>query len=112
MPSCQPAGRLVTATLITSRDTGKGTPADGQAHGGYRTGQATITIVETRSIAVNGMSCDHCASAVRAELGKLHGVTGIDVDVSAGKVRISAEHVPGDAVLREAIEEAGYEFAG
>jgi copper chaperone len=71
-----------------------------------------IAVVETRSIVVTGMSCDHCATAVRAELGKLPGVTGVEVDVPAGKVRVTAERVPGDAALREAIEEAGYEFAG
>jgi len=32
--------------------------------------------------------------------------------VTAGKVQITGEQVPGDAALREAIEEAGYEFAG
>jgi len=32
--------------------------------------------------------------------------------VAAGKVRITAEQVPGDTALREAVEEAGYEFAG
>ncbi len=58
------------------------------------------------------MSCDHCANAIRAEIGKLPGVTDVDVDVSAGKVRITAEQLPGDAALREAVEEAGYEFAG
>jgi copper chaperone len=71
-----------------------------------------IPVVETRSIAVAGMSCDHCARAVRAEVGKLPGVTAVDVDVAAGKVQITGEQVPGDAALREAIEEAGYEFAG
>ena len=68
--------------------------------------------VETRSISVTGMSCDHCARAVRAEVGKLAGVADVDVDVAAGQVRITAEPLPGDAALREAIEEAGYEFAG
>ena len=58
------------------------------------------------------MSCDHCASAVRAEIGKLPGVTEVDVDVAAGKIRITAGQVPGDTVLRSAVEEAGYEFAG
>ena len=58
------------------------------------------------------MSCDHCANAIRAEIGKLPGVTEVDVDVAAGQVRITAEQVPGDIVLREAVEEAGYEFAG
>jgi copper chaperone len=68
--------------------------------------------VSTRSIAVAGMTCDHCASAVRAEIGKLPGVTGVDVDVDAGTVAITGEPLPGDASLREAVEEAGYEFAG
>ena len=68
--------------------------------------------VSTRSIAVVGMTCDHCASAVRAEIGKLPGVTGVDVDVAAGTVRVTGDPVPGDAPLREAVEEAGYEFVG
>ena len=57
------------------------------------------------------MSCEHCANAVRAEVGKLPGVTEVDVDVAAGTVWISAESMPGDTALREAIEEAGYRFA-
>ncbi len=71
-----------------------------------------IAVVESRSIVVTGMSCEHCANAVRAEVGRLPGVTEVDVDVAAGRVRITAEQLPGDAALREAIEEAGYEFAG
>ncbi|MFY9933840.1 MAG: cation transporter [Streptosporangiaceae bacterium] len=68
--------------------------------------------METRSIVVTGMSCDHCARAVRAEVGALAGVTGVDVDVTGGTVRVSGEPLPGDAALREAISEAGYEVAG
>ena len=71
-----------------------------------------MRLVETRSISVTGMSCDHCARAVRAEVGRLAGVADVDVDVAAGRVRITAEPLPDDAALREAIEEAGYEFAG
>ena len=71
-----------------------------------------IAVVESRSIVVTGMSCEHCANAVRAEVGQLAGVTEVDVDVAAGRVRITGEQLPGDAALREAIEEAGYEFAG
>jgi copper chaperone len=58
------------------------------------------------------MSCEHCATAVRAELGKLPGVAGVEVDVAAGSVRISGSPLPGDTALREAVEEAGYEFVG
>jgi copper chaperone CopZ len=68
--------------------------------------------VSTRSIAVAGITCDHCASAVRAEISKLPGVINVDVDVAAGTVRITGDPLPGDTPLREAIEEAGYELAG
>jgi copper chaperone CopZ len=68
--------------------------------------------VETRSVVVTGMSCEHCATAVRAEIGKLPGVSEVVVDVTAGTVRISGDELPGDAALREAVEEAGYELAG
>jgi copper chaperone len=68
--------------------------------------------VETRSLVVTGMSCEHCATAVRAEIGKLDGVTGVDVDVAAGTVRITGSPMPGDAALRAAVEEAGYELVG
>ncbi len=68
--------------------------------------------METRSVVVTGMSCEHCATAIRAEVGKLPGVSEVDVDVAAGTVRISGDPLPGDASLREAVEEAGYELAG
>jgi copper chaperone len=68
--------------------------------------------MEVRSIVVTGMSCDHCANAVRAEIGKLPGVAEVDVDVAAGTVLISAGPMPDDGALRGAVEEAGYEFAG
>ena len=71
-----------------------------------------MTGMSTRSIAVTGMTCDHCATAVRAEISKLPGVTGVGVDVAAGTVRVTGDPLPADAPLREAIEEAGYELAG
>ena len=67
--------------------------------------------MDTLSILVSGMTCDHCASAVRAEVGRLPGVTGVHVDVATGKVLITGDPLPGGAALREAISEAGYELA-
>ena len=58
------------------------------------------------------MTCGHCASAIRAEISKLPGITSVDVDVPAGTVRITGDSLPGDDLLREAVDEAGYEFAG
>jgi copper chaperone len=66
--------------------------------------------VQSRSVTVTGMSCEHCTRAIRAEIGQLPGVTQVDVDVAAGTVRISGEQLPGDAALRQAVAEAGYEL--
>lgn len=63
-------------------------------------------------VKVSGMSCEHCAKAVRTEIGSLPGVTGVDVDLGSGQVRITAEPVPDEAALRAAVDAAGYEMAG
>jgi copper chaperone len=68
--------------------------------------------METRVILVTGMSCDHCAQTVQAEVGKLAGVTAVEADVATGKVQITADQFPGDADVRAAIGEAGYAIAG
>ena len=62
-------------------------------------------------IKVTGMSCEHCATAVRTEISSLPGVTEVDVDVASGEVKIVAEPVPDDAALQAAIDAAGYELA-
>jgi copper chaperone CopZ len=68
--------------------------------------------VDTLEILVTGMTCDHCARAVREEVGALPGVSAVDVDVAAGKVVITGSPLPGPAALGEAIAEAGYALAG
>jgi copper chaperone len=68
--------------------------------------------VDTLQILVRGMTCDHCARAVRDEVGALPGVTAVDVDVAGGKVAITGAPLPGRDALRSAIAEAGYELAG
>ena len=65
--------------------------------------------VETLNLTVSGMSCEHCATAIRGEVGKLPGVTGVDVDVTGGTVTVSGEPLPAANNLRAAVEEAGYE---
>jgi copper chaperone len=71
-----------------------------------------MVIVSIRFFTVTGMTCDHCASAVQAEISKLPGITEVSVDVATGTVRITGDPLPGGAPLREAVEEAGYEYAG
>ena len=62
-----------------------------------------------KTYTVKGMTCDHCAGSVTAEVTKIAGVTDVSVDVSAGRLTvISDEPVSAEAVT-EAVEEAGYE---
>ena len=61
-------------------------------------------------IAVTGMTCSHCANAVRAEICQLPGVSAVAVDVEAGKVTITADPEPEPSSLRAAVEAAGYEL--
>ena len=63
------------------------------------------------TITVTGMTCDHCTRAVRDELGQLHGVQHVDVDLASGRVVIDAAGPLDATAIRGAVEEAGYEVA-
>lgn len=66
----------------------------------------------TSTFQVQGMTCGHCVSAVRSEIGRLSGVSDVSVDLDSGKVTVVAEQpLPQDDV-RAAVEEAGYELIG
>lgn len=58
---------------------------------------------------VRGMTCGHCAGSVTAEVTKIPGVTGVEVDVPTGRVTVlSDQQVTAEAVAA-AVQEAGYE---
>jgi copper chaperone CopZ len=64
---------------------------------------------------VVGMTCGHCVAAVQQELGKLDGVTGVDVDLVDGgesTVRVTSVAPLDIERVRGAVDEAGYELAG
>jgi copper ion binding protein len=76
---------------------------------GYQPWTERSSSVSSSDYTVRGMTCDHCAGAVTAEVTKIPGVTGVQVDVAAGRLTVEADQpVPADAVT-EAVEEAGYE---
>ncbi|WP_059007816.1 heavy-metal-associated domain-containing protein [Streptomyces specialis] len=58
---------------------------------------------------VTGMTCGHCVGSVTAELTKLPGVGGVDVDLKSGRVTVTSEAPLDDAAVVAAVEEAGYE---
>ena len=65
--------------------------------------------MSTTTIAVDGMTCGHCVNAVQTEVGKLEGVTEVQVDLASGQVTIVADREPSAEELQAAVEEAGYE---
>ncbi len=69
----------------------------------------------TTTYLVSGMTCGHCVSAVSEEIGRVDGVTGVEVDLVPGgtsRVTVTSTAVlPAEAVAA-AVEEAGYELAG
>ncbi|WP_237572279.1 cation transporter [Mycolicibacterium lacusdiani] len=58
---------------------------------------------------VSGMTCGHCVSAITSAVSALPGVTGVDVDLEAGSVRV--EGTPDPDAVTVAIEDAGYDVA-
>jgi copper chaperone len=66
----------------------------------------------TTRYAVKGMTCEHCVSAVSAEVGRIDGVSGVDVDLATGAVTVTSANTLDDAAVREAVDEAGYEIVG
>jgi copper chaperone len=63
----------------------------------------------TTTYHVNGMSCEHCVNAVSQELERLDGVRTVDVDLASGVITVSSETPLDDALVRAAVDEAGYE---
>jgi len=58
---------------------------------------------------VAGMTCDHCVGAVTSEVAAVPGVTGVAVDLAAGRVTVSSEGPVDAAAVHAAVDEAGYE---
>ncbi|MDK7083136.1 copper ion binding protein [Pseudoglutamicibacter cumminsii] len=63
---------------------------------------------------VTGMTCHHCVSSVKEELGEIAGVSNIDVALNTGGtsvVTFDADASVTDDQIRDAIDEAGYDIA-
>ncbi|GAB2644337.1 copper ion binding protein [Nocardia goodfellowii] len=65
----------------------------------------------TSTYTVKGMTCGHCVSAVKSEIGKIDGVTSVDVDLATGAVRVDSAAPVTDSEITAAVDEAGYEVA-
>ncbi|MXZ54297.1 MAG: cadmium-translocating P-type ATPase [Acidimicrobiaceae bacterium] len=59
-------------------------------------------------IRVDGMTCGACAARVESALGAAEGVLDARVNFASGRATVLHDGSTGDAVLRRAIEQAGY----
>jgi copper ion binding protein len=61
----------------------------------------------SRTISVEGMSCDHCEETVEDALEEVSGVDSVAVDREAEKATVEGDADP--QALVSAVEEAGYD---
>lgn len=64
---------------------------------------------------VTGMTCNHCVHAVTQEVSGIDGVTEVTVELKPQEeslVTVISESPLGEDVVREAVDEAGYELTG
>ncbi|HVF04432.1 MAG TPA: heavy-metal-associated domain-containing protein [Frankiaceae bacterium] len=63
--------------------------------------------MSTLTYTVDGMTCQHCVTAVTGEVTQVAGVHDVSVDLDAKTVSVTGDSVD-DAAVRAAIDEAGY----
>jgi copper chaperone len=64
--------------------------------------------MDVATYSVPAVHCAHCSAAISAEVGKIAGVEGVDLEEKLVSVRGAGVS---DAEVRRAIAEAGYEIA-
>ncbi|MFF5205293.1 heavy-metal-associated domain-containing protein [Streptosporangium sp. NPDC000396] len=63
----------------------------------------------TTTYTVQGMTCGHCVSSVKEEVGEVSGVTGVEVDLATGLVTVDSDGPVDGAAIVAAVKDAGYE---
>ncbi|QGQ47938.1 copper chaperone CopZ [Metabacillus sediminilitoris] len=66
--------------------------------------------METVTLKVEGMSCNHCVNAIESNVGKLQGVSNVKVNLDNGTVEVSfdSSEVSKEAMI-DVIEDQGYD---
>lgn len=64
--------------------------------------------MSTIDLEVQGMSCGSCVKHVTQTLQALAGVSGVEVDLSSGHVRVSGDFAQGSDPAIAALSSAGY----
>ena len=67
--------------------------------------------MSTQQFTVTGMTCGHCVAAVREEVEKVPGVSGVSIDLPSGLVTVESDAPVEPAAFAAAVDEAGYAVA-
>lgn len=67
-------------------------------------------VPEGTAYRVEGMHCAHCKAAVENHVSQVPGVTGAEVDLK--KALVYVKGTPDEALIKSAVEKAGFTFAG
>ncbi|MEV0197128.1 cation transporter [Nonomuraea sp. NPDC050691] len=67
--------------------------------------------MSTATYTVKGMTCGHCVSSVKEEVGEVAGVTNVEVDLATGLLTVDSDAPIDSARIVAAVEGAGYEVA-
>jgi copper chaperone len=63
------------------------------------------------TITIKGMTCHNCADLVAEALGRVDGVTDVQVDLDSGTATYSEEKPVDFKAVRQAVRDAGYDVA-
>ena len=69
-------------------------------------GSAAMAAIEYQ---VTGMSCGHCETSVREEVGRIGPIKQIDVSAATGRLVVHTDAPVEDADVIAAVDEAGYQ---
>lgn len=65
----------------------------------------------TKTIAIEGMHCQHCVAAVTEALKAVSGVTSVQVSLEKNNAVVEGAGLE-DAALKAAVEDTGFDVAG
>ena len=61
---------------------------------------------------VNGMRCTGCENRIKNAVGNIDGVKSVIADHTTGKVTVITDNDLSKEVIKEALEDIGYEVVG
>ncbi|MGW5918410.1 heavy-metal-associated domain-containing protein [Nocardia fluminea] len=68
------------------------------------------TTNSTSTYVVSGMSCGSCVGKVKNEIGKLDGISGVDIELATGRMTVIGAGAIDDALIQDTVENLGYEL--